>query len=186
MEPLQFLKMMPSYYKKSNVIKEITGAFAREFSSFYKKIQSAQNDFFVLLTSDSIERREDEYALKPAPTLPIDERRSRVLARMKWEGVVNAEGIKRIVSSYNNGKVDVIDKPRESVIDIVFVSALGVPANINDINKVLEDMVPAHIAINYVYVYISWAEFDNYNKTWNGWDAMNLSWEEFELYKEGV
>ena len=43
---------------------------------------------------------------------------------------------------------------------------------------------PAHLGYKIVYSYMTWDEFDRYNKTWDAWDSLNLNWNDREKYKE--
>ena len=56
--------------------------------------------------------------------------------------------------------------------------------NLNNFINFIELNKPAHLGYKIVYSYMTWDEFDRYNKTWDAWDSLNLNWDDREKYKE--
>ncbi len=92
--------------------------------------------------------------------------------------------IANTAASYSNGEVEVIENPDNYSFIIKFVGSKGIPANMADLAITIEEIKPAHLAFSFEYTWMTWNEFENYNKTFDEWDMLNLSWDEFEMYEE--
>lgn len=113
----------------------------------------------------------------------IVQRRANVKAKIRGFGTVTHGLIKSVTESYANGQVEVIEDSANFTISIKFVGELGVPAKIASIKEALREIIPAHLAIVYEFMYITYGElaskYTNYNamvaagKTYdaelNGW-----------------
>lgn len=69
---------------------------------------------------------------------------------------------------------------RPNYVQVSFPNVPGIPKGFEEMRKIIEDILPAHIGIEYVYWFITWAELERRFDTWGEIEAMNLSWEELE------
>ena len=104
----------------------------------------------------------------------LSERRSNIKAKLRGYGTVGATLIKTIVDSYTNGGVDVTFDGGK--IHIIFNDTKGIPSNIDDVYKILEDTKPAHLDIVYKFIYTVWKEL--INMTWNS--LSTFTWDELK------
>ena len=115
---------------------------------------------------------------------PLDQRRSRIISKIRGMGTVTVTMIQNVAESYVYGAVQVTDHPETYSFIVKFIDTRGIPANLADVQAAIEEIKPAHLGVIYEFSYMTWNEFDGYNKTWNAWDALNLTWDEFEAYRE--
>ena len=85
---------------------------------------------------------------------------------------------------FSGGKCEVIEVNEEYYFYIKFIGIYGIPSNMEGFVKAIERAKPAHLGFKFIYTYMTWDEFDRYNKTWDQWDDLNLTWEDKEKYKE--
>ncbi|MBF6841834.1 DUF2313 domain-containing protein, partial [Acinetobacter baumannii] len=91
------------------------------------------------------------YHIKPEMQKPLEDRRSMVLAKIRGFGIVTPLKVKETAESFKYGEVVVTENAGRVIV--TFVSTYGVPSFLEDIKKVLRDLVPAHLEIEYRFLY---------------------------------
>lgn len=64
------------------------------------------------------------------------------------------------------------------VVEVRFPDVPGVPEGFARLKQIIEDILPCHLQINYVYWYITWAMMEERFPTWG--DVEGHSWGELE------
>ena len=90
--------------------------------------------------------------------------------------------LQAIAESWQNGETEVTFVNAKIIIK--FISEYGIPANLDNFKAEIEKAKPAHLPYEFIFAFMTWDQFDTYNKTWDMWDTLNLMWDEFEAYKE--
>ena len=104
---------------------------------------------------------EEESNLGLAAMGDDDLRRENVKA--KWRSqfdVTSFSDIVQIAASFRNG--DIAADYKYPTITITFVSILGHPKNLANLKAAIRDVIPAHIAINYIFKYRMNSELTKY------------------------
>lgn len=185
MDKTTLLGYQPDYYKDSKVMDNINNANATELNLLNTAIINVYNNGFVdTADSDTLARLENELGLPIANNYNIDYRRTKIYSKKKGQGTITPIQIENIAESFENGNVDVIQNYSNYSFTIKFVGSKGVPPNLDDLKNIIEELKPAHLNAVYEFTYLTWGEFDNYNKTCVEWDALNLTCSERETYKE--
>jgi len=65
-------------------------------------------------------------------------------------------------------------------VEVRFPEVPGIPDGYEEMRKIIEDILPCHLAVKYVFWYVTWAELEERFATWGEVEAMNLTWEELE------
>ena len=138
------------------------------WSSMEKK--SVIFDLLELKTWDTIER---SYGAS------IDDRRAAIKSRLRGTGTVTKDMLKSVCASYTGGTVDIIENSSAFTVQIVFTDIAGVPSNMDALQAVVRDIMPAHLAIEYVYRYLRWDELDGKAMSWDTLDSDAYTWDEF-------
>ena len=116
--------------------------------------------------------------------LSLQDRRERILFRLLSKRIFSPDNLKEQARIFTNGEIEVTEVFDEYYFIIKFTSIYGIPPNLNNFINFIELNKPAHLGYKIVYSYMTWDEFDRYNKTWDMWDGLNLNWEDREKYKE--
>ena len=77
-----------------------------------------------------------------------------------------------------NAKVNETD--RSGVVEVRFPEVPGIPDGFEQMRKVIEEIIPAHLLVEYVYWYITWLILEGKFSTWAELDAAELTWEGLE------
>ncbi len=65
-------------------------------------------------------------------------------------------------------------------VAVSFPDVPGIPDGIDEMKKIVEDIIPCHLAIQYAYWYITWALMEERFETWGEVEALGLTWEGLE------
>lgn len=117
---------------------------------------------------------EEAYGIETDITRADEFRRSRVMSRMRGQGTTTAAMIQSVAESFANGAVEVEEQPGEHRFKLRFVGALGVPPNMDDLTAAIEEIKPAHLAFEHVFIYRTWREVRD--KTWG--EVSAFTWDQ--------
>lgn len=79
-------------------------------------------------------------------------------------------------------RVDETGEPGK--VQVSFPEIPGVPEGFEEISRIIEDILPAHLLIEYVYWYITWAELERKFATWQALEDRGLTWAQLETLVE--
>jgi uncharacterized protein YmfQ (DUF2313 family) len=167
-------------------MEELQGILSTNINTLAGKLDETIDECFVNTASALLSRYEEIYGIQVDVNKSDEFRRERIRAKIRGIGTVTKQMIIDTAASFSNGEVEVVEDQSNYSFKIRFVGVRGIPANMADLTLTIEEIKPAHLAFTFEYTYITWNEFDNYNKTFDTWDALKLSWDEFEVYKEVV
>jgi hypothetical protein len=144
-------------YRKDEWLQElfrVTGLKLDEVEATVDEIHG--NNFFDTATEKAIVQYENELNLKPSASSTLADRRSTIRAKWIGTGKVDLFLLQQIADSWNNGLVELafID----GKIHVKFMSSIGVPTDLEDLQKALENAKPAHLAIYYTFAYLTWGQ----------------------------
>lgn len=92
--------------------------------------------------------------------IPVDvsksdtERRSLIMSKLRGVGTVTADMIANIAQSFVEGEVTVREVPERASIVVKFVGELGIPSGIELVKAAIDEIKPAHLAVEYEYSYL--------------------------------
>lgn len=171
-------------FRKDRWINELFHAAGISFDEIQQRLQEIDDQNFIDTATWGLKLYEKDLGIITKKTTSIENRRAEIEARWKTDNKIDIEILQRIADSWENGET--IIQFKEGRIKISFVSARGIPEEIDSLKRALEIAKPAHLPIDYIFNYMTWAEFDDYDKTWFEWDKLHLNWIEFERYKEEI
>lgn len=67
-------------------------------------------------------------------------------------------------------------------VAVIFPGIPGEPEGFEQLKKIVEDILPAHLDIQYWLRYITWLELTERFSTWQELESTGLSWERLETY----
>lgn len=161
---------MPAYYKKSRVMKEIINSIDNEIQRLQNTVAITENQFFVTLADRDIQKHEQDVGLISDAVADIETRRGRILSKLRGTGTVTKTMMKNVAASFVNGDIEITEYPSEYCFAVKFTSRTGVPYNISDIQKMIEEIKPAHLAVEYIFTYRLWQDI---LESLNNWETVN-------------
>lgn len=174
---------LPSYYDRSRIVANLLEREAAELESLNASIAEVLDQFFIDTATWGLSHWERICDIKTDETKPYAQRRSVLKSKLRGIGTVTVDLIQDVAEAYLGGEVQVEELPSLYTIKVTFVGKLGIPPNLDDIKNVLRDIIPAHLAIQFEFTYMSWSDLTSYALTWADVDELALTWEAFEKYK---
>ena len=65
-------------------------------------------------------------------------------------------------------------------VEVRFPDVPGVPEGFEEMREIIEDIIPCHLLVTYVYWYITWEQMEERFQTWGEIEEMDLTWGELE------
>jgi len=181
---MKLMDLLPPYYEENETMKEIQDIIGGELEKVTNNKDIAINQGFIETATILLSRWEKIFGLEIDVSKSNTFRRERIKAKIRGQGTTTKQMIVDVASSFSNGEVEVIEEFPNYKFKIKFVGTKGIPANLTDLTITINEIKPAHLSFEYEFTFMTWNEFDSYNKTFNGWDNLNLTWNDLETYKE--
>ncbi|MEG2097782.1 MAG: DUF2313 domain-containing protein [Pseudoflavonifractor sp.] len=68
------------------------------------------------------------------------------------------------------------ESKKVSTVEVRFPDVPGIPDGFEELRKIIEDILPCHLAIEYIYWYVTWAMLEARFATWGALEAEGLNW----------
>ncbi|SDT22344.1 hypothetical protein SAMN05444162_3463 [Paenibacillaceae bacterium GAS479] len=144
--------------RKDPLINELLGSVGQSLDSVRVDIHDTGNQVDIDKATWGLTLIQRELGI-PIQAQPIDEQRAVVKSKLRGSGTIGAAQIKLVADAYTNGQVEVGFE--NGAVIIRFTSVVGVPPNIEDVKKTLRDIIPAHLLIEFAYLYLTIREINN-------------------------
>ena len=141
--------------------------------------QVERESLLVTAEGEGLDRREALFAQKPAAVTP-EERREAIAALLRisedsltpaaMNDTLTGCGIRARAEEKANGG-----------LRVVFPKTAGVPAEFEQIRKIILDILPCHLEVEFYFRYLTWAECEAAEYTWDKVEAAQHTWESFQL-----
>ena len=152
----RILERMPPYYLTSRIMRSVWDAQGHEIDRLNDTLDEILKQFFVDTATWGLELWEQFLGLPVDKTKSEQFRRERIKAKLRGYGTITKEVLKNVASAFANGEVQVIEYPSEYKFVIKFVGVKGIPPNMADLSKTLDEIKPAHLTYEYSYTYNVW------------------------------
>ncbi|WP_239616142.1 YmfQ family protein [Cohnella mopanensis] len=176
----EMMSYLPDYYATSRVMSSTIDAQGTEMDMLWRAMDGVLEQYFVPTATWGLDLWESELGIPVDIAKPTEQRRSVVLSKMRGIGTVTVKLIKSVAEAYDGGLVEVTVKPEICTFTVKFVDTRGIPPNLDDLKDVIEEIKPAHLAVEYAFTYTQWDELKQ--MTWNNlkdftWgEVMTRSW----------
>jgi len=147
------IKYLPYYYRTSQVMANVASAEDAELLNFQARLKGTLDQFFIDSATDALEKWEIDLGIPIENNKPPQYRRSVIKARLRGTGTVTLALIKNTAASYTEGNVEIIEDNSNNQFTIKFVGTVGIPPNMDDLKKTIEDIKPAHLFYSLEYTY---------------------------------
>ena len=128
---------------------------------------------------EGLARREALFARRPA-AVTAEERRAAIAALLQIDGdsltpaaidrTIRGCGIRARALEMGGGQLRVI-----------FPEVAGEPEDFDQIRKIILDILPCHLEVEFYFRYLTWAECEAAGYTWGQVEAAEYTWESFQL-----
>ena len=147
-------RYLPTFIAKGNIIKDIYESQQAEVDLINNNIQDLINNLFVETATWSLEKWEKKYNIPIDLDDTLENRRSRILARMVSKGQpFTKETIEAIANQFTNGEVEVIEHLENDYFTVKFVSIMGIPPKIQDVYDAINEIKASWLDVEYEFKY---------------------------------
>lgn len=155
-----WLGYLPSYYHDVREMKVIAGAEGAELDKLAQELEDQVDQYYPETATWALSRFEQDLNIPVNLSKPIEQRRSVIISKMRGSGKVSASMLKNVAQAYERGSIEVSVQPAEYRVTIHFRDTLGIPPNLRDLKSAIEEIKPAHMAVDYALRYLTIAEVE--------------------------
>lgn len=146
--------LLPEFLYQSKLYTNILEASQSEIDILLSEASSLLYELIPNQTTHLIDKWEELLGIKSDTSKSIEQRRSVVVSKLRGFGTVNESFLENVANSYDCGEVDIIPDNENYKFKVKFISALGIPENIDDLKQIIEEVKPAHLGVEYLYKYL--------------------------------
>lgn len=163
--------------RKDPLTNEINGSIGLSMDNFQDEMKELYDQLNIDTATWALSVYEKELGIRTDLTKPLEERRSVIKSKLRGTGKIGAAQIEIVAESYSNGEVEVT---LDHGIRIEFVSTYGIPPNMEDLKRVVREIAPAHLTINYVFRFYTYWEMKATGMTYAEIKATGLTYKEIK------
>ncbi len=152
------LKKLEKQMRKSQVVKDVIGAMLYTLNEVDEQTENLPKQIRPSTATVLLAEWEKEFGLEIRNGYPDKFRQETLLAKEKGAESVTKTVIKNTAEGFSGAEVEVNVDTDESLIFIKFVGTIGIPKNMEDLKKAIDDIIPAHMEVQYEYVYNTWKD----------------------------
>ena len=78
----------------------------------------------------------------------------------------------------------VVKERGKGLVSVSFPGVAGEPDNFEELKKIIEDILPTHLGIEYDFWYLTWSELEAHFQSWKEIEDLDLSWKGLETCVE--
>lgn len=165
---MNFMKQLPSFYYGSTQVRNIQAAIGIEAEELRAAISDLLDQVFISSATWGLRNWEIYLGLDTNPEESYENRRSRIMSRLRGQGTTTKEMLKNVCQSFSGGEVEIIERYSEYAFVIKFVGTLGRPANLGYLAGAIEEIKPAHLGYSFEFTYNTHEDLGVYTHEYMG------------------
>lgn len=134
------------------ITRPIIDAFEIEEKILNETIEDVKKQFFVDEATWGLDKWEKMLGISKNNN-DTQTRRENIKAKMRSRGTTTIDVIKNICEAYSNGIVEINVDHSNYSFEIVFISTIGVPLSFEELDRVINEIKPCHLAHSYKFNY---------------------------------
>lgn len=178
---MKLMKLLPEDYRKSYAVAELQEALEKAGTAAEKATEDLLLQMFLDTATWGITRWEGIYGVEGGNGKPLSARRSAVRAKMRGAGTTTVALIKNVSESFVNGEAAVVEHNEDYCFEIIMLSVIGIPPNMEDLRRAIEEIKPAHLAYEIIIKYNTWGMAKDSRITWG--KAQERVWRDMKEVK---
>lgn len=77
-------------------------------------------------------------------------------------------------------QASVAETGQPGAVEVSFPNVRGIPDGMEEIARIIEDILPAHVSVSYIYWYVSWEQLEEQVASWQDMETRELTWNQVE------
>ncbi|MHC1750787.1 MAG: putative phage tail protein [Cellulosilyticaceae bacterium] len=176
-EKINLMKYLPHFYQTVEQITTLQDILGIEVDGLLTTKDEVIKQLYVETATWGLDRWEKLFDLETDINKSFVFRRERIKAKIRGVGTTTKQMIVNVASAFSNGEVEVIEDNKNYRFVVKFIGVKGVPANMLDLTRAIEDIKPAHLAFCFEYTYNYWDTLKS--KTWGETSA--YTWKKLKV-----
>ena len=157
---MSLINKLPSFYD-NDITKPIQDSFTVEANSMNNEVENTLNQFYVDSATYGLDKWEKMLGISKN-NFDLQTRRENIKAKMRSRGTTSIEVIKNICEAYSNGIVEINVDHANYSFEISFISTIGVPLSFEEMDRVVNEIKPCHLAHSYKFNYNTHKDLSKY------------------------
>ncbi|KQL21871.1 phage portal protein [Cytobacillus solani] len=153
---------------------------AAEFERLNAQIADVLSQFFIDTATWGLSRWERLVGVTTDESKPLSQRRSVVKAKLRGVGTVTVDLIKSVSESWYAGEVEVTQNTTQYLVTVEFTSSYGVPENLDDVERALREIIPAHLQLAFKFRFVTYDMLKATGLTYDEIKATGLTYDEIK------
>lgn len=155
-------------------------ALGKGLDALAERLDTVERESLTATAEDEgLRRREALFLRRPASTT-LKERRAAIEALLQIDGdSLTPEAINRAISGCGI-RARALEAGTNRIL-VEFPDTAGVPAEFEQIEKIIMDILPCHLEVEFRLRYLTWAVCHQVGYTWAFVEEHRLNWREFQL-----
>lgn len=155
-------------------------AFGESLDVVSDLLEDIEKEMCLLTAEDwGMEQISQLFVMRPTSTTEA-ERKEALLALLRIGGDSFTVDALNTTLAGCGTLAHVAEREEVGMVDISFPNIPGIPSGFSNISSILENILPAHLGVNYVFWYITWAFFESMIADFDALDGLDMSWTELE------
>lgn len=150
---MDLIKLLSDDYEQNRTMVELQGIVSEEVNRLKAGLYDSVDQCYPSTAESGLSRLEQIFGLPTDVTKSSRYRKEKLAARMTGAVTTRIEVIKWIAESYTGAEVTVAEDEDECLVSLCFVGTIGIPGNIADVKESIEEAIPGHFEVEYIYIY---------------------------------
>ena len=155
-------------------------ALGRGLDAVSDRLETVERESVTATAEDEgLSRREALFLRRPAATT-LKERRAAIAALLQIDGdSLTPEAIDRTIRGC--GIWARVIEMGTNQVRVVFPGTAGVPPEFDQIEKIVMDILPCHLGVEFHFRFLTWEECERAEYTWAFVEGQGYDWDGFQL-----
>ena len=150
---MQLIEHYPEFLRESESFAKIQQAMNGEVQKLRDNLQDLLKQCFVESATWGLALWERQVGIAPDDTKETAARKAAVIARLQAPATTTVSRIKEIAESYADRTAAVIEHYADYSFTIRFSEKKGIPEKQKELERVIEEIKPAHLGVSYEFLY---------------------------------
>lgn len=152
---IDLIEFYPEHLKNPTII-EILRVLNVQLAEEEEGIENLTREFNISTATNSLPLWAKFVGIEYNDTIDVEIMRSNILAGLMSNQVTTVKVIKEIAEKYSNGTCEVIENYADYSFIVRFTSTVGIPLKIDEIQKSIDRVKPAHLNYKFEFIYRTW------------------------------
>ena len=157
---MRLITKLPYFYD-NKIVNPIQDSLSMEIDLINDSVENTLNQFFVDSAVIGLDKWEKMLGISKN-NFDILTRRENIKAKMRSRGTTSLSVIKNIAEAYSNGIVEINVDHANYSFEISFISTIGVPLSFEEMDRVVNEIKPCHLAHSYKFNYNTHGDISKY------------------------